>query len=99
RHGEAPALVPGAEDAPIGQESVLEEDRGEALVAVEPLDGPNRHPLGVQVDQEVRQASVPLRLGITTEQAEHPVAERASGRPRLLTRKSPTVVRVVAGCA
>ena len=81
-----PALVRLAEHVGVGHEHVVEEHLGEALVAVEALDGAHGDARRREVDEEVGEAAVALGVGVAAEQPEQVRAERAACGPRLLAR-------------
>src|ERR1700722_2946810 len=89
RHRDLPSLVPPAEDVAIGDEDVVEEDLGEAGIAVESRDRADGDAGGAEGDEEVGEAAVTLALRIGPEEAEDPVAERAARAPGLLPREFP----------
>ena len=64
-----PSLTPPS-TCVVGHEHVVEEDLGEALVAVEAADAAHGDALGVERHEEVGQAAVALGVGIGAEQAE-----------------------------
>ncbi len=88
-----------AEDVPVGDEHVVEEHLGEAFVAVEAAEAPDRDAGGVEGHQEVGEAPVPFGVGVAAEQAEEVGAERPAGGPGLLTGQAPTAGGVVGGGA
>ena len=53
RHGDGPPLPSSPSTSAVGHEYVVEEDLGEAVVAVEPRDGTHGDALGVEGDEEV----------------------------------------------
>ena len=67
----------------VRDEDVLEEDLGEAGLAVELGDRADRDAVGVEGEEEVGQPVVPLRLGVGAEQPERP-----SGRTSPATTRS-----------
>ena len=80
----------------VGQEGAVEEDLGEALVAVEPAEAPHGDAVEVERDEQVGEARVALALGVGAEQAEQVGAEGAPGGPRLLAVEHPAAPLVVA---
>ena len=68
----------GADHVLVGDEDVVEEDLAEPGVAAELGDRTDGDAVGLQVEHEVGQPVVPLRLRVGAEQAECPVAERRS---------------------
>src|SRR5690606_17547053 len=67
----------------------VEEHVGEPLVPIEAREAADGHAGGVQGDEEVGQAAVPLRLRVGAEQSEQVGAEGASGGPGLLPGQPP----------
>ena len=59
-HRDSPAVAGRTDDVGVGHEHVVEEDLGEALVAVEPLDRTDGHPRLSQRHQQQRQSSMSL---------------------------------------
>jgi len=80
----------------VGHEHVVEEHLGETFVAVEALHAAHRDAGRGQVDEEVGEAVMAFGVGITSEQPEQVGAERAPGRPGLLSGQPPAAGRVVA---
>ena len=96
-HRHRPALVHLAEhhaagQRVVGEEGLLEEHLGEALVAVEPAEAAHGDAGRVERDEQVAQALVPLRRRVGAEQPEQVRAERAAGRPGLLPVEHPAAV-------
>ena len=86
-------VVHRAEHVAVGDEDVVEEDLGEAVVAVEPGHRAHGDAGGAERDEEVGHALVALGGGIGAEEAEEVVAERAAGAPRLLPAEPPSAAR------
>src|SRR5439155_19486982 len=94
-HGHLPSPADVAEHVGIGDEHVLEEHLGEALVAVETPEAPHRDTLGGERHEEVGHPPVPLGRRVGAEEAEQVGAERPPGRPRLLAGETPPPGRLV----
>ena len=77
-HGHVPPFAHVAEDEVVGHEDVLEEQFGEAGLAVDLGDRPHGHPGGGHVDQEVGEPAVALGVGVGAEQPEAPLGEGAA---------------------
>src|SRR5919202_2997011 len=63
---------------------VVEEDLAELLAAADLLQGPDRHPRRVHVDQEAGDALVLRRRRVGARQQQAPVAVQAAARPDLM---------------
>ena len=96
-HGDGPAALWVSEHHPagdgvVGQEGVVEEDLGEALVTVEAAEAAHGHARRVERDEEVGQALVARAVGVGAEQPEEVGAEGTAGRPCLLAVEHPAAV-------
>jgi len=61
-----------------GVRGVLQEDLGEARLAVDLRDRPDAHARRLQREQDQRQAAVPFRGRVGAEEAERPVGEHGA---------------------
>ena len=92
-HGNRPAGADLAQHLVLGHLDVVEEDLGEARLAVDLGDGPHGDAGRVHGDEEVGQPAVALGLGVGAEDAEAPFGEGAPAGPRLLPVEQPAVAR------
>ena len=88
-----------AEHLVLGDLDVVEEDLGEAGLAVDLGDRAHGDAGRVHGDEEVGQAAVALGLGVGAEDAEAPVGEGAAAGPRLLAVEHPAVAGAVSRAA
>src|SRR5580704_10272663 len=98
-HGDGPAAADLAEHLVLGDLDVVEEDLGETGLAIELRDRAHGDAGRVHGDEEVRQATVALGIGVGAEDAEAPFGERAATRPCLLSVEDPGVAGLAAGGA
>ena len=98
-HGDRPAGADLAQHLVLGDLDVVEEDLGEAGLAVDLGDGAHGDAGRVHGDEEVGQAAVALGLGVGAEDAEAPFGEGAPAGPRLLPVEHPAVAGRVARAA
>ena len=77
-HGDGPTPPLLAERVGHGYARLVEEDLGEAGLAVELRDGTHGDALGVEGNEDEREAAMALGFRVGAEDAEHPVRERAA---------------------